>query len=386
MNTTITTLRTVVFAVVIGAPLSSSALRAAEEKALRPEVEQLTRTVSETLQAAADRLGLTSEQRDKIAGIRSSHEEQFKALRAQRRSLLQEELKSINSILTSEQRDKAKELAEDRMEQAEQAGTPGLPRFAAARATLDERVEAAADKLGLTPEQRKQIAQTLAAQAEQHSALKLKCRDAIEDEFKAIAALLTPEQQEKAREEIESRILRAAAASSIADRLEAGADTLGLSADQRRQIAKASSKFAGKQRAMRSERRELLEEELKGLAAVLTPDQRDKIKDFCEDRIVLVEVRTALKPGPGVDRPSRDTADGEAALRETVAERIEGVADKLGLTAEQRTKIRGMNAALADKFKSQRDQRRALRAEEWKAFSELLTPEQREKAKDFVED
>ena len=81
MKTTITTLRTVVFAVVIGAPLSSSALWAAEEKALRPEIEQLTQTVSEKLQAAADRLGLTSEQRDKIAGIRSSHEEQFKALR-----------------------------------------------------------------------------------------------------------------------------------------------------------------------------------------------------------------------------------------------------------------------------------------------------------------
>ena len=89
---------------------------------------------------------------------------------------------------------------------------------------LVENMIQAGVELGLTPEQRKQIAQTLAAQAEQHSALKLKCRDAIEDEFKAIAALLTPEQQEKAREEIESRMLRAAAASSIADRLEAGAD------------------------------------------------------------------------------------------------------------------------------------------------------------------
>ena len=62
------------------------------------------------------------------------------------------------------------------------------------------------------------------------------------------------------------------------------------------------------------------------------------------------------------------------------------MADKLGLTAEQRTKIRGMNAAWADKFKSQRDQRRALRAEELKAFAEILTPEQREKVKDLVED
>ena len=81
MNTRVNSLCAVAFAVAIGAPLSSSALWAAEEKALRPEIEQLTQTVSETLQAAADRLGLTSEQRDKIAGIRSSHEDQFKALR-----------------------------------------------------------------------------------------------------------------------------------------------------------------------------------------------------------------------------------------------------------------------------------------------------------------
>ena len=36
MNAKINSLRTVVFAVVFGAPLSSSALRAAEDKALRP--------------------------------------------------------------------------------------------------------------------------------------------------------------------------------------------------------------------------------------------------------------------------------------------------------------------------------------------------------------
>ena len=197
-----------------------------------------------------------------------------------------------------------KELAEDRMEQAEQAATPGLPRFAVARATLAERLEAAADKLGLTPEQRKQIAQTLAAQAEQHSALKAKCRDAIEDEFKAIAAVLTPEQQEMAREEIESRMLRAAAASSIADRLEAGADKLGLSADQRRQIAKASAQFAGKQRAMRSERRELLEEEWKGIAAVLTPEQRDKIKDYLRRPNCRGSGQDGDVPGPRCRSPA----------------------------------------------------------------------------------
>ena len=77
MNTTINILRAVVFAVIIGAPLSSSAPWAAEEKALRPEIEQLTQTVSERLQAAADKLGLTTEQRSKITAIRSNHEQQI---------------------------------------------------------------------------------------------------------------------------------------------------------------------------------------------------------------------------------------------------------------------------------------------------------------------
>jgi len=376
MNTTIHRVGGMLLSVIAALPLASSAGWAAEEKVLRPEIEQLRQTVSEKLQAAAGRLGLTSEQQEKISAVRASHAEQFKALRAERRSLLQEELKSINSILTPEQRDKVKELAEDRMEQAEQTETPGLPRFAVARATLAERLEAAADKLGLTGEQRKQIVKALSSLADQHATLKLKCRDALEDEFKAIAAVLTPEQREKARETIELRVLRAAAATSIADRLEEAADKLGLSADQRQQIARTNAQFASQYRAMGSERRELLANELKEIAAILTPEQRDKIKDFCEDSIIVIEVKTAR----------RDTTESEPVLRETIAERLEAVGEKLELTAEQRAKIRGVHDTMAEKFKAQREKRRALRAEELKALAKILTPEQREKVENFVED
>jgi Spy/CpxP family protein refolding chaperone len=297
MNKTIRTLRAVAIAIVILAPPISSAVWAEEERVLRPEIEQLTQTVSEKLQAAADKLGLTSEQKDKIAAIRTSRAEQLKALRAERRSLLQDELKAISSILTPQQRDKVKELAEDRLEQAEPSGSRALPRFVVAHATLAERLEAAADKLG-------------------------------------------------------------------------------LSAAQRRQIAEVHAQFAGKYLTLRSERRELLKEELKEVATVLTPEQRAEIKDVCEDRIIVAEVSSA----------DRDKADSEAAIRESIAERLEAVSDKLGLTAEQRTKIRDIHASLAGKFKSQREQRRALRGEELKALTEILTPEQLKQAKDFVED
>ena len=73
-------------------------------------------------------------------------------------------------------------------------------------------------------------------------------------------------------------------------------------------------------------------------------------------------------------------------LRETVAERLQGVADRLGLTDEQRGKIREIHAAFAEKYEAQRTARRDLRREELKAMGEVLTPEQREKVKSYIED
>ena len=74
------------------------------------------------------------------------------------------------------------------------------------------------------------------------------------------------------------------------------------------------------------------------------------------------------------------------ALRETITERLEALADKLELSATQREEIRKAHASFADKFKAQRDQRTAIRQEELKAMSTFLTPEQREKARDFAEE
>ncbi len=73
-------------------------------------------------------------------------------------------------------------------------------------------------------------------------------------------------------------------------------------------------------------------------------------------------------------------------LRETVSDRIQTVADKLGLTPEQGTKIRETHAAFADKFQALRTQRRELLQSEFEAIREVLTPEQRDQVKGFVED
>ena len=73
-------------------------------------------------------------------------------------------------------------------------------------------------------------------------------------------------------------------------------------------------------------------------------------------------------------------------LRETVADRLQSAADELGLTAEQREKIRQIHAGYAEEYRAQRDARRALRREELEALGAVLTPAQRDQVKDAVEE
>jgi glycosyltransferase involved in cell wall biosynthesis len=94
------------------------------------------------------------------------------------------------------------------------------------------------------------------------------------------------------------------------------------------------------------------------------------------DRIVVVEVTAS---GATADEAIK-------ALRESIAERLEAVADKLDLTAVQRNEIRGIHASFTNKFQTQRDQRTTLRQEELQALGAYLTPEQREKAKELAEE
>jgi len=376
MKTGIHTVCATVLALLVGAPFAATAVRAAdEEKCLRPEVQQMLQSAGERIQAAAEKLDLTADQKSKIREIAASHAAEREALRAERKSLLQDELKALATILTPEQREQIKQFAEDRIEQPK-AGTTRLPRFVAARDTLAERAESAAEKLGLTSEQRQTIRDTLSSHADRHAALRAKCRDVTETEFKEIAAVLNPDQRQKAREYIEERHAVAAAAKSVKDRLEAAGDKLGLSADQRKQIAQTHAQFAGKYRALRSQRRDLMEQELKAIAPILTPEQRENAKEFWEDRVVINE-------GPG---SGQDLIEAAKALKETISERVEALGDKLGLTGDQRSEIRGIRDTFADKFKSQREQRKALRQEELQALGQVLTPDQREKAKAFIEE
>ncbi|MGC1719043.1 MAG: hypothetical protein WA746_08655 [Isosphaeraceae bacterium] len=355
---------------------TGSLVPAQEPKPLSPALEQLRETVSERLQTVADKLGLTPEQRTKIREAHAAFADKFQALRTQRRELLQTELEAIRDVLTPEQRDQVKGFVEDLREAAREAGAKrDWPEVSPLRDTLAERVQAAAEKLALTSEQRQKIRDMHAPFAEKYRANRAERRNLVEAELKAITEELTPEQREQARRHIEGRMVHAAVAQSVAERLRTAADKLGLSEEQRRKIRETHASFEDKYRALAGERRALLHDELKAISEQLTSDQRDRVQDFCEDRVVVV----------GIEVDPNDP-DAIAQLRETIADRLRAVADKLGLTEEQRSKIREAHAAFAEKYEAQRTQRRDLRREELKALGAGLSPEQREKVKSYIED
>jgi Spy/CpxP family protein refolding chaperone len=353
---------------------------AQEQKPFSPAIEQLRETVSERLQTVADELGLTPEQRTKIREAHAAFADKFQNLRTQRRELLQSELEAIRDMLTPEQLEMVKGFVEDRREAAQQTAQQprarrDWPEVAPVRDSLAERVQAAAEKLALTPEQKSKIRDLHAPFAEKYRANRAERRELVEAELKAIAEELTPEQREKARRYIEGRMVRAAVVGSVAERLQEAADKLGLTEEQRGKIREIRTGFRDRFRALAGERRALLHDELKAIGEQLTSDQRDRVRNFCEDRVVVV----------GIEFDPNDP-DAIGQLRETIADRLRAVADRLGLTEEQRSKIREAHAAFAEKYEAQRTARRDLRREELKAMGEVLTPEQREKVKSYIED
>jgi Spy/CpxP family protein refolding chaperone len=354
---------------------TGSRVPAQEPRPFSPALEQLRETVSERLQAVADQLGLTPEQRTKLREAHAAFADRFQALRTQRRELLQSELEAIRDVLTPEQREAVKGFVEDVREAREAGAGRDWPEVAPLRDALAERVQAADEQLALTVEQKAKIRDLHAPFAEKYRANRATRRELVEAEFKAIAEGLTPEQREKAKRYIEGRMVRAAVVRSVAERLQAAADQLGLTDEQRGKIREIHAGFRDKYRALADQRRAALHDELKAIGGQLTSDQRDRVRDLCEDRVVVV----------GIEIDPNNT-DAITQLRETIADRLRAVADRLGLTDDQRGKIREIHASFAEKYEAQRTARRDLRREELKALGEVLTPEQREKVQSYIED
>ncbi len=355
---------------------SAGVARAQETRQIRPEVDLLKQSISEKLEAAADKLGLTPEQRDKIKETHSAFEAKRKALREQHHELFQSDLKTIDEILTPEQRDQVKAFMEDRAEAQEEGQGPlKWTQDASVRDTLVQKLRSAAEKLGLSSDQRYQIKDRLAASTEKYRDQRHARHELVDAERKAISEILTPEQREKARGYFEQRILTAPIVQSVCERLQAAAEKLALTPEQRKQILDTHESYDEKYDKLADDRRELLKSELKAVGETLTPEQREKVRNYFQDHLVVIDVQ--LDP---------NNPEAMAMLKESIADRLQAAAEKLGLSQEQRDKIKATYATFAANYTTQREQREALRKEELNAMGTVLTPEQREKAKNYFAD
>ena len=210
--------------------------------------------------------------------------EKYRTQRAERHQLIQQELKSVSEVLTGEQREKVRSLIEARMAQAPVARS------------VNDRIHAVADRLGINTEQLTKISETHRGFAEQYDALDDEREQLLQDELKAAGEILTPEQREKVSNFFADRVVLigdlsrldegtiAQLRETVAERLEGAADKLGLSDEQKTKIKENHAGFAPKYRAQRDKRRELRQKELDALSALLTADQREKVKDFVGDQ------------------------------------------------------------------------------------------------------
>jgi Spy/CpxP family protein refolding chaperone len=347
-------------------------LRAQEEPRFTPDLEQLRETVSERLEAVADKLGVTDEQKTKIRAAHAAYAEKCEKCRTQRRELLQAELQALGEVLTPEQRETAKGYVEEfKAAPASQA----WPEICPIRETVADRIHAAIEKISLTPEQRTKIREAHSPFAEKYHAQRAERLQLIQDELKSVSEVLTPEQREKFRGLIEARTAHSPVTHSVAKRMHALAEHLGINSDQLTKIRETHRGFMAQYDALNDDRDQLLQEELKAVSVMLTPEQREKVSNFFADRVVMV--------GGDLSRLDEATI---TQLRETIADRLDGVADKLGLTTEQKEKIKDTHAGFIPKYRAQRDQRRELRQKELDALSAFLTADQREKVKDIVGD
>ena len=365
-------------ALALATMLAAGVARAQDQEGTRlsPALEQLRETVLDRLHTAADELGLTAEQRDKIREIHAGFAPKYQAQRAARRELRQDELKDLGAILTPEQRDQLKDAVAERIATIKEgAARRKWPEVASLRDTVADRIESAADELDLSAEQREKIREAFRPFAQKYREQVTEHRDLVADELKAFGEVLTPQQHKVLRRHVEGRIVRAAAAQTVADRLRTGADRLYLSSAQREKIREVGRPYAEKFRELQRRRRALLGEEMQAVAKVLTPEQREMVRDWREDRVVVIGVEVDPADPPPL-----------AQLRETLADRLNAAADELGLTAEQRDRIREIHSGFAAKYQAQRAARRELRREEMKELGTFLTPEQRDQVKAFAEE
>jgi Spy/CpxP family protein refolding chaperone len=173
-------------------------------------------------------------------------------------------------------------------------GTRLSPALEQLRETVLDRLHTAADHLGLTAVQRAKIREIHSGFAAKYQAHRASRHELRQEEFKELGAILTPEQRDQVKGAVTERVAMikegaakrawpevASLRDTMADRIESAAEALDLSDAQREKIREAFRPFAEKYQEQVTEHRQLVEDELKAIGDVLTPEQRKAVRRYC---------------------------------------------------------------------------------------------------------
>jgi len=235
--------------------------------------------------------------------------------------------------------------------------TAGTVVLAAEEPKHHSHLDALAAKLGLSADQKEKLHKIHTEFDSKEDPIESRLWALHHQEHEAISQVLTKEQREKVPQVMREQMHKA---------FEKVAGELGLSDDQKAKVAKIHQKYApqyqklaheahGKGEAVGGEFRKLRHEEFAAIREVLNDEQRAK--------------------APGILREEFHRWQNPTARREA----LKAVGEKLGVTDEEKEKIKKIHEEYSAKIKEPAEQLRHLHQEEHKAIEAVLTADQRTK-------
>lgn len=221
-----------------------------------------------------------------------------------------------------------------------------------------DRLEALANRLGLSAEQKEQVKKIHHDFDQKEDPLEHQLWNLHHEEREAIGKVLTKEQRAKVPE-----VFRA----GLEKELDKVGARLGLSSEQKEQIRKIHAKYGPKFRALAQQKGEKTREQFRHL----------RHEEFGEVRHVLTEEQRAKLPGVlrSEFRQWRDPAKRRALLK--------AFADRIGLSDEQKGQVKKIHDEYDPKVQQLTDQIAGLHKQEHEAMEKVLTAEQRTKLQEL---
>jgi len=217
-----------------------------------------------------------------------------------------------------------------------------------------DRADALASKLGLSEEQREKIRKIHTDFDKKEDPIEHRLHTLHHEEREALSKVLTEEQRGKVPEVMKAEMQKEW------DKL---ASKLGLNEEQKTKARKIHEEYGSKFRALaggkgergEGEFRKLRHQEIEAVREVLNEDQRHKLPSLMRQEF----------------HDWRDPA--------TRREHLKAIADKLGLSAEQREQAKKVHESFETKIHKEAEQLRQLHKEEHEAIAAVLTEAQRKK-------